>query len=219
MKGIAYFLKSSIYVSLTNRCNAVSLIESRGPSFCMPASSGFAPLPPNAEPTAQQVADAVAAAFGDERFDGGAPPNEVCFAGAGEPLLRRRCLEEAAVLIGQQHSGVKLRLNTNGLVPASEAADVAASLRAAGISAASVALATADAAQYEQLMRPDSIRLTPAFSLPLGLDEVTGFVAACVAEGMAVECNAVEAPGVDLAAAGALAETLGASFRTRPYHA
>ena len=218
MSGITYLLRSSVYVSLTNRCNAVSLIESRGPSFSIPASSGFIPLPSGHEPSAEEVAQAVTAALGDAGLADAA--KEVCFAGAGEPLLRRRCLEEAAALLGQEHGtqGLKLRLNTNGLVPASEAADVAASLRAAGIRAASVALASSDADQYQTLMRPDPIRLTPAFSLPLGLDEVTGFVTACVAEGLQVECNAVEAPGVDLAAASALAASLGASFRSRSYN-
>ena len=31
--GITYMLKSTVYVSLTNRCNARTLIETRGPSF------------------------------------------------------------------------------------------------------------------------------------------------------------------------------------------
>jgi len=212
--GLTYLLKSSIYVSLTNRCNAVSLIESRGPSFTMPAASGFERLPPNLEPTAEQVADAVTMALLTK-----AEVTEVCFAGAGEPLLKRRLIEEACNLISQKHGGrLKLRINTNGLVPKSEVTDVAAGLRACGVSAASVALASADAAQYAALMQPEPMRLTPAFSLPLGLDEVKGFVSACVAAGLAVECNAVARPEVDVCAVAALAEGLGASFRERSWH-
>ena len=216
MTGITYILRQTVYVSLTNRCTARSLIDSRGPSFVMPASSGFVPLPTNQEPSAEEVADAVRVALADERLGGAA--REVCFAGAGEPLLRRRCLEEAALLIRQEHEAVALRLNTNGLVPESEAHELAASLRAVGFGAASVALATADAAQYATLMSPESMRLSPAFSLPLGHQEVVGFVAACVAEGLDVECNAVAAPGVDVEAAAALAASLGASFRARDWH-
>ena len=216
--GVTYILRSSIYISLTNRCNAISLIESRGPSFAMPVSSGFNLLPANIEPTAQDVAAAVNAALDDERLLG-ASTREVCFAGAGEPLMKRRVLEEAAQLISQQQGdALKIRLNTNGLVPDSEVADVASSLKAAGFSGASVALCTADPAQYAELMKPDAIRLTPAFTLPLGHEQVTGFIAACVAAGMSVECNAVARPEVDIEAAGALATSLGASFRERSWH-
>ena len=216
LPGITYILRSSIYVSLTNRCNACSLIESRGPGFAMPASCGFEPLPPSLEPTPEQVADAVRLAMGDERLAGGAA-NEVCFAGMGEPLLKRRQLEEAARLIGGEHD-TSLRLVTNGLVPSSEVADVASGLHAAGFRSARVALATADPEQYDSLMRPDGIRLTPAFSLPLGHEEVCGFVSACISAGMTVECNAVAAPGVDVDSVSALAASLGATFRSRSWH-
>jgi len=159
ISGITYILKSSIYVALTNRVNAVSLIESRGPSFSMPAASGFSPLPPNVEPTTEDVAAAVRTALSDERLSA-APVREVCFAGAGEPLLKRRVLEEAAKLMWQEHGdALKLRLNTNGLVADSEVEDVASSLRAAGFTGASVALASADPAQYAELMNPECARL------------------------------------------------------------
>ena len=216
--GLTYIMRQTIYVSLTNRCNARTLIDSRGPSFKMPASSGFALLPPNQEPSAEEVAEAVNAALSDERLPNGAA-TEICFAGAGEPLLRRRCLEEAAGLIRSDHGDrLTLRMNTNGLVPESEVAELAYSLGKTGFHDVSVALASADAAQYDELMRPEPIRLTPAFSLPLGHDEVCGFVSACVSEGVQVQCTAVAAPGVDVAAVAALAESLGASFKERSYH-
>jgi molybdenum cofactor biosynthesis enzyme MoaA len=214
---ITYILRSTVYVALTNRANARSLIETRGPGFSMPASSGFAPLPPKLEPTAAEVRDAVRAALLDERMSSGA--KEVCFAGAGEPLLRQRCLAEAAGSLRSELGEVPLRLSTNGLVPASEARALASDLRTWGMSSVNVALASADPVQYRELMQPHELRLSPAFSLPLGHDEVTGFVAACVAAGLAVECNAVAAPGVDVPAAAALARSLGASFRERSWHA
>ena len=81
-----------------------------------------------------------------------------------------------------------------------------------------VALATSDPEQYADIMKPDSIRLSPAFSLPMGLKEVTGFASACVSLGMEVECTAVERPGVDIDKAQELSETLGCRFRTRSWH-
>ena len=46
-----------MYVALTNECNSVTLIASRGPSFKMPVSSGFVPLDNGKEPGAQHVFD------------------------------------------------------------------------------------------------------------------------------------------------------------------
>ena len=45
LTSVTYSLARGLYVALTNQCNAVSLIQSRGPGFVMPPASGFAPLP------------------------------------------------------------------------------------------------------------------------------------------------------------------------------
>ena len=66
-------------------------------------------------------------------------------------------------------------------------------------------------------MRPDKLRHSPVFSLTLGHAEVVGFVEACVAVGLKVECTAVAAPDVDLQAAETLATALGAGFRSRSW--
>ena len=211
--GLTYRLGSTLYVALTNRCNAVPLPQTRGPGFAMSSASGFVPLPAGNEPSAADVAEAVRAAFASHDI-----PCEVCFAGVGEPLLRLRELEAAAALISSEHPhDLVLRVNTNGLVPTSEALDTAARLRAAGVSAATVALATANADQYVQLMKPEKLRYSPVFSLSLGLSEVQGFVRACVDSGLAVECTAVEAPDVDIQATANLAAQLGATFRARKW--
>ena len=209
---VTYTIGRALYVALTNRCNSISLIESRGPSFS--PSKFMQPLPVGFEPSPAQVVEAVEQAMSSKREK----PSELCFAGVGEPLIRLRALEEAAGLIQQQQPDMLMRINTNGLVPQSEAAAIAKRLHNCGIRAASVAIATADAEQYAELMKPDAIRLTPAFTLPLGHEQVTGFIAACVAAGMSVECNAVARPEVDIEAAGALATSLGASFRERSWH-
>ena len=73
--------------------------------------------------------------------------------------------------------------------------------------------------EYAALMEPEPLRFSPVFSLKLGHSEVCGFARACVAAGLEVECTAVAAPGVDLAAARALSEELGAKgFRERSWH-
>ena len=209
---VTYTIGRALYVALTNRCNSISLIESRGPSFS--PSKFMQPLPVGFEPSPAQVVEAVEQAMSSKREK----PSELCFAGVGEPLIRLRALEEAAGLIRQQQPDMLMRINTNGLVPQSEAAAIAKRLHNCGIRAASVAIATADAEQYAELMKPESIRLSPAFSLSMGLSEVTGFAEACISEGMSVECTAVDRPEVDVEAARTLAESLGASFRARSWH-
>ena len=179
----------------------------------MPSSSGFAPLPSGFEPNPTDVFAAVRSDLNEA-----ADMSELCFAGAGEPLLRLRTLEECANLLGQEFPELKLRVNTNGLLPDSEAADVANRLLRCGVRAASVALVTADPEQYMSMMQPDPLRLSPAFSLPLGHKEVCGFVTAAIDAGLAVECSAVENPEVDVAAAKSLAVSLGATFRSRTWH-
>ena len=212
LAAISYTLGRVLYVSLTNRCNAVSLIKSRGPGFTISASSGFQMLPDGFEPSGAQIAAHIS-----DLQSSGSFPEELCFAGAGEPLLRLRALEEAAVLIREQSPSLAMRINTNGLVPGSEADSVVTRLMRCGVRSATVALASTDAAQYRELMRPETLRYSPGFSLELGLDEVTGFISQCISAGIAVECTTVEAPGVDLDAASSLAADLGATFRSRKY--
>ena len=208
--GLSYTLGRTLYVALTNRCNSVPLFSTRGPGFQMPAASGFAPLPDGVEPSAEQVAEAVAAA---------ADVDAVCFAGVGEPLMKLNVLEAAAKLVRAERPALALRCNTNGLVQETVAQETAERLATAGLGGVSVALASADAAEYAALMEPEPLRFSPVFSLKLGHSEVCGFARACVAAGLEVECTAVAAPGVDLAAARALSEELGAKgFRERSWH-
>lgn len=201
--GLSYTLGRTLYLALTNRCNAATLPSTRGPGFAMPAASGFAPLPPGFEPEAADAIEAVADAFRDGE------PEGVVFAGLGEPLLRLPVLLESAHAIGARWPTLPLRLSTNGLVDEAAAADVASQLRGAGISRATVALASADPLQHAQLLAPADAAAHA---------DVCAFVRRLVASGVAVECTAVECPGVDLAAAERLAAALGASFRPRSWH-
>ncbi len=213
LASIAYTFERSLYVSLTNRINSVSLSGSCGPGFALPPSSGFEPLPTGFEPSPEEVAEAVA----HELSQAAEPPKKVVFAGAGEPLLRRCELEETAALLTTQHPNLPLRLNTNGLIPASEASDLASRLRTAGLASVSCNIVTADPKQYAAHMKPEPLRYSPAFQLDLGHDEVKSFAIACVAAGLDVECTAVGAPGVDVGAVSALAAEIGASFRVREW--
>ena len=206
--GCTYMIRNTLYLALTNRANARTLIQTRGPGFAMPASSGFAPLP--AEPSADDIVNAVT-----EKRDKGEPFEELCFAGMGEPLLRLSCLEQSAAAL--QPLGLPIRLNTNGLMAGSSIPDTVWRLKKAGLSGVSVALATSNPEQYNELMQPEALRYSPVFSLDIGHSEVCEFVQECVKEDLSVECTAVAAPGVDIDATEELAKSLGATFRSRPW--
>jgi hypothetical protein len=220
--GITYILGRALYVALTNRCNALPLAVTRGPSFVMPADSGFAKLPDGYEPSADDVLSAVQSHLGSEPQVGA--PSNVVFAGLGEPLLRLGVLLEAAGRIEDAYPGrVCLRVSTNGLVPCDRAKEVARSLWDAGVRRATVTIASADEAQHRVLLAPRGAAIaTPggagSGAGSPGLPEACHFVQALVAAGMEVDCTAVAEPSVDLAAAGVLADSLGASFRSRSYH-
>ena len=205
--GLTYVLRNAVYVALTNRALSVTLIESRGPGFVMPASAGFSPLPDGFEPSAAQACAAIDSRLGSAAEAGFA---SVVFGGVGDPLVRLPTLLEVARHVRQLGGVDDVRVTTAGLVAHEEQADTAAALASAGVTSASVSLGSADAAQYAELMRPRGA---------CGHEHVCAFVRQLVQTGLHVTCTAVAAPGVDEQAARALSESLGASdFKMRSYH-
>eukprot|EP00310_Coccolithus_braarudii_P016269 CAMPEP_0183334546 /NCGR_PEP_ID=MMETSP0164_2-20130417/3123_1 /TAXON_ID=221442 /ORGANISM="Coccolithus pelagicus ssp braarudi, Strain PLY182g" /LENGTH=205 /DNA_ID=CAMNT_0025503713 /DNA_START=122 /DNA_END=739 /DNA_ORIENTATION=+ len=204
----------------------------------MPTASGYTPL--ERELSEHELLQAVETAVACDHTG-------VCFAGLGEPLLRLGALEACARQLRISRPQMQLRVTTNGLVSRQSANEVARRLVAAGVSRASVALASADPKQWTSLVAPlhfvDETEPRPAqggitrgdvqqggvkqadqqqggiasTSLP-ALDDVCAFVSALVGFGCDVELTIVAAPGVNLDAAAALASQLGASFRQRDYH-
>jgi hypothetical protein len=186
--GVAYALSHNLYLNLTQRCNAVPLHETRGPGFVLPPETGFRlspslrggpgspvfrlPLPPGApEPSAAEVAAVIRTLCAAWPPDAPRPPS-VVFAGAGEPLLALDVLLESlrAARCGPQTTPFDARVTTNGLFPPS----VARQLREAGVTRATVALASSEPRRYARLMRPEAGR---------GLDDVCAFIVALVEAG------------------------------------
>jgi uncharacterized radical SAM superfamily Fe-S cluster-containing enzyme len=111
--GLVYVIGRALYVSLTNRCNSVSLPATRGKGFTMST-----PLPPLvSEPSAAEISAAVNSAW-LERENG---YEAIVFAGLGEPTLRLDVLVEAANSLKEK---APLRLNTNGLGNAQHGRDI-----------------------------------------------------------------------------------------------
>ena len=204
--GVAYTLGRTLYLSVTNKSNALSILKTRGPGFVMPPSSGFALLS-DPEPDANELAAIVDATYERAEIVGmGENDPGVVFAGAGEPLLRLDVVVDTMAMVRESRHGVPFRIHSNGL----HEPGVAAALASAGVDRVTVALATADPNQYETLMRPERGAG--------GHAAVCGFIAALADAGVEVEAVAVAAPGVAVADARKLAEALGAAaFRTRTW--
>lgn len=215
MPGVTYSFGGTVYVALTNECTAeLTMLAANGPSFTFPEGTGFQALPDNVEPTGEQAAQLALQVIKDLDSKEGAREDgrEVVFAGLGEPLARSQELIKALHYLND-HSNrfarVKgTRLNTNGLVKSENATSMANFLKEAGLARACVQLQTADAVQYQDMVRPLH---------GLNHSDACSFVAALVSAGVTTDVSAIARPGVDLAAVEALALELGATFLKRPY--
>lgn len=136
----------------------------------------------------------------------------IVLAGEGEPTLRMddmlKLVEDLTNSSGAQTPEV--RLTTNGLVGSPES--VVEQLKAGGVASLSVALMTADPAQYEELMTP---------IVPSGHGRVCDFIEHAVNAGLEVETTGVDRPDVDKAKAEDLSRSLKVltPMRWRPYFA
>ena len=240
--GTLYWLRSCLYVAVTNKTRGLSLVGSRGPQFLMPPESGFTPL--SVEPSSAQIAEAVLDAYKTDerkkslgadvgrtqRADGGATDPGVCFAGLGDPLLRWRDLCDATEQIRYVHPNIPIRINTNGLLPRDDESPVAVAeaLLKAGVCDATVALNAAEADAYAQLMltAPD---YAPAYhaSPEEAVGDVEGgslsaaceFVVALHEVGIQVVVSCVNRPGTNVVAVRQLASALGAvDCKERSWH-
>ena len=86
MRGLTYFIKEKLYISVTNKCNSSPLITLRGPSFDW--GKNFILLPESDEPSSELIFEEVHRAFNDGKINTGSMESEsITFAGYGEPLL------------------------------------------------------------------------------------------------------------------------------------
>lgn len=191
---IAYVIRNSIYLNVTNRC-------SNRCSFCIRASSDTVKghrLWLDREPTVEEVV----AALGDV-----SPFDEVVFCGYGEPTERLDVVKDVARRM--KALGKKVRLVTNGEGDLINGRPVAPELSGL-VDRVSVSVNTADGAQFESLCHSEfGARAFPA---------VLRFVESCRGVIPHVEITAVGAPGVDLSAVAALARKMGVAFRPRQYN-
>lgn len=124
----------------------------------------------------------------------------IVFGGEGEPTLRLDDMLHLIETLRRDSDGAPLppfRLTTNGLVASPE--DAARRLADGGVSSVSVALATGDADQYDDIMVPvpHSARGSEGAGRGSAHAQVCGFVRRAVAAGLEVEITAVDREDVD----------------------
>lgn len=201
MLTIVYQVKNAVYVNLTNRCPCAC-------TFCLrakgPGVYGSPSLWLEREPTEAEVFAALDAQDWT-RF------REVVFCGYGEPTERLGVLLAAAAHLKANDPTLRVRVNTNGLSDLINGRPTA-SLFARCVDCLSISLNTDDPDEYLALCRPRF----GAAAFP-ALLRFAREAAAVVPE---VVMTVVGEPVTDLAKqtrCRALAESLGARLRVRPY--
>ena len=188
---IAYKIRDSLYLNITNRCT-------NSCDFCIRSKTQFVKghnLKLDNEPSEQEILKAV----GDPKSY-----REVVFCGYGEPTLRLDVIK--AVSFELKKKGVRIRLNTNGHGDLINKRSIASELKGL-VDSFSVSLNTDTEKAYNDFCRPESG--VAAYRA------VKDFVRSAVANGIEVDVTFLDLPGVDTEKCRRLAAELGAKFRPR----
>jgi TatD family-associated radical SAM protein len=164
-------------------------------------------------PTVAELLEEIQAVSERSSFDA------IVIAGEGEPTLRWKELLQLTEQLKEQQErnndvpDTIVRVTTNGLAVADNGPE---KLRAAGVSAVSVALMTHDPVLYDELMQPSS----SSSEMRQAHARVCHFVQQAVQVGLQVEVTGVDRGEVNKAETEALAQSLGVTeaFRWRSYH-
>lgn len=192
--SIAYEVGHNLYLNITNRC----------PNDCPWCFRNMSPylrgndLVLDADPSYEEII----AALPDIAKYG-----EIVFCGYGEPTMRLDVLKKVAAYLKAQ--GAKVRLDTNGMGSlANGGRDVAGEL-AGLVDSVSISLNSADPEEYVRLCRPK-------FGLK-AYEALIQFIRRARETIGDVTVTVVDLPGLDIPAAGRVADGLGVKFRIRPY--
>lgn len=191
---IAYAIRNSLYINLTNRCSNVCV-------FCMretyPIVKGHH-LGLNREPTAEEVIDAI----GDP-----AGYDEVVFCGYGEPTERLDVLIAVAQFL--KSKGKRIRLDTNGHGDLINGRSIIPELKGL-IDTICISLNAETAEKYEDICKPVFGKRTyPA---------LIQFIKDAKQVIPHVQVSLVDIPGVDVEKCERIARELGVDFRVRKYN-
>lgn len=190
--AVAYPIRNSLYLNITNRCTNRC-------TFCTRKYSNYVKghnLRLDAEPSAEEVIKEI----GDvSKYE------EVVFCGYGEPTMRLDVIKKVASYVKEK--GGKVRLTTNGEGNLINSTNIARELEGL-IDRVSVSLNAPEAAAYDRLCRS-------VFGLEAHA-AILDFISDCKAKGIEVEVTCLDMVGEkDVEGCRKVAEDLGAKFRLR----
>jgi TatD DNase family protein len=191
---IAYRIRNSLYLNITNRCTNACIFCAKFKDFTVKGHH----LRLEHEPTVDEVKKAV----GDpSRYE------EVVFCGYGEPLIRLDLVKEIAAWLKEK--GTRVRINTDGQANLVHGRNILPELEGL-VDAVSVSLNAPDAEAYQRLCRSKFGEK--------GYEEVKAFLSEAKKHIPSVTATAVAIPGIDVEACRRIAEEIGVEFREREYN-
>lgn len=190
---IAYLIRNSLYLNITNRCSNRCSFCAKFEDFTVKGHN----LLLEGEPSFEEVMAAVGEPAGID---------EVVFCGYGESLIRLDLVKRVATELKRR--GYRIRINTDGQANLVHGRNILPEL-AGLVDSVSVSLNAPDSATYERVCN------TPFGAA--GFEAVCAFIREATRHIPHVAASAVTVPGVDMEACRRLAESLGAEFRVREY--
>ncbi|MDD5449613.1 MAG: YchF/TatD family DNA exonuclease [Candidatus Omnitrophica bacterium] len=193
--AIAYEIRDSLYLNITNRCT-------NDCDFCVRSSTDFVKghnLKLEKEPSLEEI---LAAVRNPDKY------KEIVFCGYGEPTLRLDVLKETACALKKKAKTIRLVTNGHGnLINKRPIAGELAGL----IDKVSVSLNMDSAAKYNKRCKPGFGGRT--------FEEIKRFIAQCKAAGIETEATCLDLPETNLKKCRAIIENeLGVKFRLRRYN-
>ncbi len=190
---IAYRIRNSLYLNITNRCSNSCIFCAKYNDFTVKGHN----LLLDHEPVFEEVMVAI-----DQPHE----IDEIVFCGFGESLLRLELVKELAAALKQR--GFRIRINSDGQANLAHGRNILPELRGL-VDSISVSLNAPDAELYVKLCN------TP-FGMS-GYQGVCDFLKEATNHIPDVIATAVTVPGVDIEACSKVAEGLGVNFRVREY--
>jgi len=192
---IAYRIRNSLYLNITNRCTNRCTFCAKFKSYTV--KGHFLRL--NEEPGFREIIDAIGGT--PEKYD------EIVFCGYGEPLIRIELVKKVGLFL--KRMGCRIRIDTDGLANLVHGRNVLAELMF--VDTISVSLNAPDSKTYQELVKtPFGDAAFPA--VLYFLREAKKYIPRVVASVVAV-------PGLDIEACRRVAvEDAGVEFRVREYN-
>lgn len=192
---IAYRIRDSLYLNITNRCTIACVFCGKFKDFTV---KGHDLRLRGGEPSVERIV----AAIGDP-----SGIDEIVFCGYGEPTLRLDVIREVGAHVHRM--GKRVRLNTDGLGNLIHGRDIVPELVGV-VDTLSVSLNAQDAPTYA--------RICPSKHGEAAYPKLLEFLRSAKAHGLDVQASVV-APldGVDVEACRRIADAIGVRLRVRPF--